>query len=458
MAESTHSSDTGGNAMPAADKTSPPVLPYAPMGSEPPRNALRIIFLIVFVDLMGFGIIIPALPFYIPDQQLHPIQVAMLFSVFSICQFIGSPLLGAISDRVGRRPVLILSQLGSAVGYVLLGLATQFEMHNAAMFLFMIYLSRIIDGLSGGNISAAQAYISDVTTAENRSKGMGMIGAAFGIGFAAGPAIGGVLGQWGVSLPAYVAAGFALGAAILTWARLPESGRRNPTGEWNVFRPSVFMPVMRRPVLSSLMPIMFCLMAAFVMMETSIGLYLNKLLSWDQNHVGYYFAYAGVIILVVQGKLIGPLTKRLGEWTLAVMGPLMIGVGMILMVSLSHWPVVALLLCAGFFNAFGRSLQMPSMSSLISRYSGPEEQGAVFGIFHAVLSFARVIGPLIAGKAYDWHPWAPFAIAGVLVIAMGLLTLMVALRHRHDPLPATAVPEGARVAATEAMTEETVGS
>lgn len=424
---------------------------------EVPRHALLIIFLIVFTDFMGFGIIIPALPFYIQDNQAHPIQVAMLFSAFSICQFIGSPILGAISDRVGRRPVLIISQLGSSAGYLLLALATPFQASNVALFLFMLYLARIIDGISGGNVSTAQAYISDVTTAENRSKGMGMIGAAFGIGFSAGPALGGVLGHWGVSLPAYVAAGFALGAAILTWAKLKESRRHMPSAQGHIFRPSVFMPVIRRPVLSVLLMISFCLMAAFVMMETSIGLYLNKLLSWDQKQVGYYFAYAGVIILVVQGRLIGPLTKVLGEWKLAVAGPLLVGMGMLLMVGLSHWPMVALLLCAGFFNATGRSLQMPTMSSLISRYSGTNEQGTVFGIFHGTMSIARVIGPLIAGLAYEWRPWAPFAVAGVIVTAMGVWTLWMSIRHRGDLVmapPAVAVSTPASEAA--AVAEETV--
>src|SRR5215212_8299771 len=184
---------------------------------EPPKGALGAIFLIVFVDLLGFGIIIPLLPRYVPQFTEHPVKVTLLFSVFSVFQFVGAPVLGALSDRYGRRPVLIVSQAGSAFGYLLLAFATQghFDPKTA---LALVYLSRIIDGFTGGNISTAQAYVSDVTTPQNRAKGMGMLGAAFGIGFTAGPFLGGVIGV----KAAYVAAALSATAALLTYLRLPE--------------------------------------------------------------------------------------------------------------------------------------------------------------------------------------------------------------------------------------------
>src|SRR5256885_5984293 len=161
----------------------PQNLDYEGPPTEPPRAALGTIFLIVLIDLMGFGIIIPLLPFYIRDPEANPMKVTLLFSVYSICQFIGAPILGAISDRRGRRPVLAFSQLGSAAGYVLLGLATQPQLRlSAALALALIYLARVIDGFTGGNISTAQAYISDVTTNENRSRAMALLGVAFGLG------------------------------------------------------------------------------------------------------------------------------------------------------------------------------------------------------------------------------------------------------------------------------------
>src|SRR6185312_14150439 len=185
-----------------------------PPPPEPPKGALAVIFFIVLMDLLGFGIIIPLLPFYVPDFERHPMQVTALFAVYSICQFIGAPILGLISDRFGRRPVLALSQAGSAIGYILLAIAA-FNWANPMTRLLIVYASRVIDGFTGGNISTAQAYVSDVTTPANRAKGMGMLGAAFGVGFSMGPAVGGLLSyygtQWvgrdfGSSLPAWVAA------------------------------------------------------------------------------------------------------------------------------------------------------------------------------------------------------------------------------------------------------------
>src|SRR3954447_10428199 len=193
---------------------------------EPPRGALGIIFLIVLIDLMGFGIIIPLLPFYVPGYRDNPLKVTLLFSAFSMCQFIGAPILGMLSDRFGRRPVLVISQAGSALGYVLLGVATTLRVHGSItneLMLTLVYLSRVIDGFTGGNISTAQAYVSDVTTHENRAKGMGVLGAAFGIGFCLGPFMGGVLGGINVSWPAYAAAALAALAALMTYRRLPES-------------------------------------------------------------------------------------------------------------------------------------------------------------------------------------------------------------------------------------------
>src|SRR5215218_3297510 len=194
-----------------------------PQTPEPPRGALGIIFLIVLIDLMGFGIIIPLLPFYVPGYRENALKVTLLFSAFSLCQFIGAPLLGAMSDRYGRRPVLVISQAGSAVGYVLLGVATTLRLKGSIsneMMLGLVYTSRVIDGFTGGNISTAQAYVSDVTTRENRAKGMGVLGAAFGIGFCLGPFLGGTLGHYDKAWPAYVAAILCAVASALTFAKL----------------------------------------------------------------------------------------------------------------------------------------------------------------------------------------------------------------------------------------------
>jgi DHA1 family tetracycline resistance protein-like MFS transporter len=420
-----------------------------PTPAEPPKGALRIIFLIVFMDLLGFGIIIPLLPFYIKGYEENALKVTLLFSVYSICQFVGAPILGMLSDRYGRKPVLTLSQVGSAAGYVLLAMATQVQWGSETIVLAIVYASRVIDGFTGGNISTAQAYVSDVTTPENRAKGMGVLGAAFGIGFTLGPAVGGILGHFDPSLPAYFAAGFSLVAALLTQLKLPESRPAAPAEAEAWLHPSRFGPIVRRPVLMQLLAISFCAMAAFVMMESTVALFLAKEqpagFGFGKLGVGAFFAFAGLVISVVQGGLIGRLTKRFGDWPLAIAGPMLVAVGMALFTATAWHAWLPLLLLAGAFNATGRSLQQPTVSSLISKFSDPRDHGAVFGLYHGLLSLARVAGPLVAGLAYHWlRNTGQFIVAAAIVIAMSLWTLML-----RQPAPHEAREEAKAEAALE---------
>ena len=419
--------------------------------AEPPKGALGVIFLIVLMDLLGFGIIIPLLPFYVPDFQHHAKMVTALFSVYSICQFIGAPVLGLMSDRFGRKPVLALSQAGSTVGYVLLAMAA-FDWRSPATRLTLVFASRIIDGFTGGNISTAQAYVSDVTTPQNRAKGMGLLGAAFGIGFSLGPALGGIFGAWNLSLPGWIAAAFSAAAAAYTFARLPESRTHVPTEAENWLHPSRFKPILAKPVLVQLLAISFLLMAAFVMMESTITLFLNKIFGWDKLGVGLYFLFAGVIIVIVQGGLIGRLTKKLGDWPLAITGPFLVTLGMIGLIAVAYvhptagWGLAfAVLLIGGASNACGRSFQQPTMSSLLSKFSDRNEQGVVFGLYHGLSSLARVGGPLVAGLAYPFlRNSGQFLVAGVIAGAMGLWMLLL-----RQPTPGEPSPEAAAEAALE---------
>jgi MFS family permease len=402
----------------------------SPTPSEPPKGALAVIFFIVVMDLLGFGIIIPLLAFYVPDFQHNPLKVTALFSIYSICQFIGAPILGLVSDRFGRRPVLALSQAGSAIGYILLAVAA-FNWHGASTRLVLVYLSRIIDGFTGGNISTAQAYVSDVTTPQNRAKGMGLLGAAFGIGFSIGPAMGGLCGHFSLSLPGWIAAGLSAIAAVLSWTRLPESRKRSETDAENWLHPSRFAPILRKPVLVQLLAISFCLMAAFVMMESTITLFLNKIFGWNELGVGFYFLFVGLIIVGVQGGLIGRLTKKLGDWPLCITGPFLVALGMIGLIAVAFvGPRVAfalalsLLLITGAINACGRSFQQPTMSSLLSKFSERNEQGVVFGMYHGLSSLARVAGPIVAGIAYPFlKNTGQFLVAAIIAVAMGAWTL-----------------------------------
>lgn len=412
----------------------PPLNNAAPdVPIEAPKGALFSIFLIVLVDFLGFGLIIPLLPFYVPDYAHNPMKVTLIFSVFSICQFIGAPILGALSDRYGRRPILILSQLGSAAGYVLLGVAS-FPKWDPQTRLVLVYLSRVIDGFTGGNVSTAQAYISDVTTPQNRAKGMGLLGAAFGIGFSVGPFLGGVLGAYNVSWPAFAAALLAALAAAVTFAKLPESRTHKPTDSKMWLHPSTFAPVFRRPVVSNLLLISFISMAAFVMMEATVGLFLAKVWHIDDpktasRYTGWFFAYVGVIIAFVQGGLIGRLTKRLGEWPLAIIGPVCVAIGMGFYVGFAWNHAIVMLGLAGAINALGRSLQGPTLSSLLSKFTDPKEQGVVFGLYHGLSSMARVLGPILAGLTYPyWNNTGQFWTAGAIVLVAALWTTIVRTR------------------------------
>lgn len=399
--------------------------------------ALWIILFIAFLDLMGFGIILPQLPFYAIRYNVSPVQVTAMFSIYSICQFIAAPILGIVSDRHGRRPVLILSQLGSAIGYAILALVTHLNPANAAFAMAMIYLSRIIDGLSGGNISTAQAYISDVTTPENRAKGLGMLGAAFGVGFAAGPLLGGLIGNdtnraaW----PAFTAAGFSLGAMVLSWFWLPESRTHRPVAEEIWLHPSRLMPILRRGTLVQLLLISFVAMAAFTMMEGIIGLYFKDTFGYGRRQLGLYFGYLGIFIIVIQGGLIGRLTRRFGEWPLAITGATIVGLGMALYVWTGWLPALWLLLLAGAANAIGRSLQQPPIATLISKFSDRSEQGAVFGLYHGLGSLARVVGPFSAGLLYGpFNKTLPYAVSGVVMAAVTIW--LIALRWSiREPAP-----------------------
>jgi MFS transporter, DHA1 family, tetracycline resistance protein len=429
-------------------------LSYQSPGAEqllPPqatKGALRVIFFIVMMDLFGFGIIIPLLPFYVPGYNAgtvtQTLKVTLLFSIYSICQFIGAPVLGLMSDRFGRRPVLALSQWGSALGYLLLGLATQPQFHfTPGMTLLLVYVSRILDGFTGGNISTAQAYVSDVTTPETRARGMAMLGAAFGVGFVLGPMTGGILGHFSTSLPAYAAMVMAAGAGIFSWLRLPESRVRAPVEDEVWLHPGRFAPVLRKPVLVQLLAISFFTMAAFVMMESTSALFFDAVFGWSKLQIGLYFCYLGVVIVGVQGGLARRLSGKASEWPIATAGLLLVAIGMFLYVGSGHRRVTAplaagalvLLFAGGAANATGRSLQQPTFSSLLSKFSDPDEQGMVFGLYHGLMSLARVAGPLVAAPAYNFfHHTGQFLTAGVMAVVLGGWTAL--LRRRAGTPPA----------------------
>jgi len=387
------------------------------------------LFLIVFVDLVGFGLVIPLLPFYAVRFGASPQQVTLLMAAYSLMQLFTAPLWGRLSDRVGRRPVLIVSMAASVVAYWWIGSATA---------LWMLFTARALAGACAGNIAAAQAYIADITKPEERAKGMGLIGAAFGLGFIIGPALGGLLAgndpaTADVETPAWVAAALSFVALCGVVLLLPESlpaDRRGVRGS-SRSRLSAISDVLRRPVLSRLILIFFLVILAFAGMESTFALWAIEQFGWGPRQVGYVFAYVGVLSALLQGGLIGPLTRRFGEERLLLCGLALIGVGLLTMPTARNLAVLVLAMSA---LALGMGLTQPSLNSLISRRAGREEQGEVLGVSQSVGSLSRVLGPAAAGFFFGEFGrnavffWGAMLVAAALFVTLKLVRGLDAAR------------------------------
>jgi len=395
---------------------------------------MAILFFIVFIDLLGFGIIIPQLPFYGVHFGASPTAVTLLMSCYSLAQFFMSPVLGRLSDRIGRRPVLMVSTACSCLAYLWLGFASA---------LWMLFAARLLAGAGAGNIAAAQAYITDITSPEKRAKGMGMIGAAFGLGFTIGPWLGGMVAganptAEALQRPAFLAAGLSALAFLLVVAilkeSLPQTGAPAPSaGRWELARSS-----MRRPTLRLLILLFFAVTAAFAGMETTFALWTKEAFGWGPRQVGWLFFFVGCVLIVVQGTLIGPLSRRLGEARLVLIGSAAIAIGLGTVTLAGSLPI---LLLASACLALGMGLLNPSISSLISQQAGADERGGIMGVAQSGASLARVVGPAIAGPLFElFGRNAPYY-AGALVM---LAVLGFALRlPREDAAPPGVEPERA---------------
>ncbi|HEV7682411.1 MAG TPA: MFS transporter [Pyrinomonadaceae bacterium] len=357
------------------------------------RSPLVVIFTTVFIDLVGFGIVIPVLPFYAEGTQFGatPRTVGLLFASYSAMQLIFSPVLGRLSDKHGRRPVLLISIIGTGIGFLILGFATT---------LWMLFVGRILDGITGGNISTAQAYIADITTKENRAKGMGLIGAAFGLGFVFGPAIGGILSHWGIWVPFLFAAGLCFANALLLYFTLPETVTPDHPARVSAARGrglAQLIQALRNPQLGYVLIIYFLFIVAFSIMTTSFSLYTMFRFGYDATHTGYLFAYVGILAVIVQGGLIGKLVKRFGELSLVIVGAFLFAGSLFAVpfVGPEAGGLVALLVGGGLFS-IGNSLSAPSLTSLASKSAGADEQGSVLGVTQSVASLARAVGPALA--------------------------------------------------------------
>ncbi len=397
--------------------------------------ALGIVFLTVFLDLVGFGIVLPLLPFYATELGASPFEVGLIIASYSAMQFLFAPVWGSLSDRYGRRPLLLVGLFGSAASYVVFGLAQSLE---------VLLLSRVIAGIMGANIPVAQAYIADSTTIERRARGMGLIGAAFGLGFIFGPAIGGGLSPWGYGVPGFVAAGLSLAAATAAWFWLPESlaPENRVQGGFGAFsavtgRARSAAKVLARKRLREPIGVFFLGTMGFAGFTTIFPLFLDNPLGLSALYAGGMFALVGMVSAGVQGALIGPMVEKYGEQANAALGGTLLAAGVIAMGLAQSIPATILSLLA---VGVGWGLLAPSLQSLVSRRAMANEQGEVLGVNQSASALARVIGPVAAGWAYGaLGPGMGFVAGGMLIAAAAVWVRLMPGREALAPAPP---PEG----------------
>jgi DHA1 family tetracycline resistance protein-like MFS transporter len=381
------------------------------------------LFLIVFTDLVGFGLIIPLLPFYGEHFHATPAEVGALMAIYSLAQFIAAPLWGRLSDRVGRKPVLASSLLGATLSYVWLAYSDS---------LWMLFAARALGGFMAGNIATAFAYVADVTTPANRAKGMGIVGAAFGLGFIFGPAIGGILAghdpmHADYRTPALIAAALSALAMVLSVGILPESLPKSVRqAHGSVPRASrwqMLAQALRRPGVGRLIAIAFLATFVFAGMETTFAMWSRRQFGWGPQQNGYLFAFVGLISATVQGGLVGRLAKLLGEHRLVVGGAAALAFGML---AIPFAASLSLLAPAMLVVALGFSLMSPSLNSLISLKVDAGVQGGTMGVTRSATTLARVLGPGWAGILFEYlgKDWPFFSgaiiMTGVILIALAL--------------------------------------
>jgi DHA1 family tetracycline resistance protein-like MFS transporter len=386
------------------------------------RTILRIVFLTVFIDLLGFGIVIPLLPLYAEKYHPSPLAFGLLMSSYSAMQFVFGPLLGRLSDRYGRRPVIIFSLLGTVIGYLLFAFARSLP---------MLFVARLLPGATGGNIGTAQAVIADSTTPAERSRGMAMVGIAFGLGFIFGPAIGGFSVHLGESAPGLFAAALSAIACLWAFFRLPETrpgGRATPNAP--LFATGSLLRAFRRPEIGALMLLSFVTTTAFANFESTFAQFLSLRLGTGPSTVAWFFVFVGVCSVVVQGGLVRRLVPRFGEARLVMAGCVLLIAGFLL---LRLGTTVPRLLAAIAVIALGIGVTTPTLSSLVSRRTAATEQGEVLGAYQSMASLGRVFGPFAGENLYlRVGPDAPHWAAAVLQGGALVLSAAGLLKHNGD--------------------------
>ncbi len=378
------------------------------------HRPLAVIFAVVIVDLIGFGVVIPILPFYAESYGADATVLGALLTSYAAMQFVWAPIWGRISDRVGRRRVLLMTIAGSAGALLLLGLVDS---------LAGLFLARALGGVFGANISVASAYVADVTPAEQRTRYMGLIGASFGIGFILGPALGGLLAPYGLSVPMLFAAGLATVNLLLAWLFLPEPPRHlRRDGKRSRFTD-------QSGLVQRLCFTYFLFSFAVTQLETVFAFYMLERFGYDARQVAFILVAMALVMVLIQGGGLRFLVAKVGERALLTSG------AVVLASCFAAIPVqstVALLMIPLLLSSIGRGISQPALMGFVSTAAGEGERGAAMGYFQAAASLARVVGPLVAGALYEWYFAAPFLLAAVLMLVV--LSLSVTLPWRATVL------------------------
>ncbi|NIO44195.1 MAG: MFS transporter [Candidatus Aenigmarchaeota archaeon] len=372
------------------------------------------ILIILITEVLGFSLILPFLPFYAQEFNASPLVIGLLLTTFSFFQFLTAPIMGKLSDQYGRKPLLLISQFSTFIGFLILGFANS---------LWMLFLSRIVDGLFGSNFTIAQAYLSDISSKKERSKAFGISGVAFGFGFLVGPGLGGFLSQFSFQLPSFLAAGVSLVTLLIIFLFLPETIKRKEKIKFNlkIFHFSDFRRFLSDSKLSSKLWAFFTYIFSFAVWISTFALYAQKQLGFNATDIGYSLTYIGFLSIIIRGVLLSKMINFFGEKRLKYIGVVSIIIGMIGSAFVFNWLTVLIIMT---LFSFGSGISRPVLLGEISRNVSAKKQGSAMGVANSLVSIAQIIGPLIGGFIINYFIPGILGIISAIIIFIGLLLMI----------------------------------